>query len=165
MSSFPSVILFARSINLDSLGNFANITLDSHFWNSLSKKWTLQQLSCYLIVFLLWDIVLGWLHISSLSYFQESDILPIPDLGLTRSKHPTDFFCKNLTASDTSTHGGFSVPRRAAEKLFPQLVRNSLWVDWNNWWGQHPLMSVCLFFLGLFCPTPKSGAHRPRFAR
>ncbi|XP_020114530.1 auxin response factor 11 [Ananas comosus] len=51
----------------------------------------------------------------------ESDILPIPDLGLTRSKHPTDFFCKNLTASDTSTHGGFSVPRRAAEKLFPQL--------------------------------------------
>nr|CAD1820621.1 unnamed protein product [Ananas comosus var. bracteatus] len=52
----------------------------------------------------------------------ESDILPIPDLGLTRSKHPTDFFCKNLTASDTSTHGGFSVPRRAAEKLFPNWI-------------------------------------------
>ncbi|XP_017231661.1 auxin response factor 3 isoform X2 [Daucus carota subsp. sativus] len=30
-------------------------------------------------------------------------------------------FCKNLTASDTSTHGGFSVPRRAAEDCFPPL--------------------------------------------
>ncbi|KAJ1394022.1 DNA-binding barrel domain superfamily [Sesbania bispinosa] len=28
-------------------------------------------------------------------------------------------FCKTLTASDTSTHGGFSVPRRAAEDCFP----------------------------------------------
>lgn len=32
-------------------------------------------------------------------------------------------FCKTLTASDTSTHGGFSVPRRAAEDCFPPLVR------------------------------------------
>ncbi|GMH15819.1 hypothetical protein Nepgr_017660 [Nepenthes gracilis] len=30
-------------------------------------------------------------------------------------------FCKILTASDTSTHGGFSVPRRAAEDCFPPL--------------------------------------------
>ncbi|KAK6115761.1 hypothetical protein DH2020_008030 [Rehmannia glutinosa] len=51
----------------------------------------------------------------------EKDVFPIPDFGLKPSKHPTDFFCKTLTASDTSTHGGFSVPRRAAEKLFPQL--------------------------------------------
>lgn len=50
----------------------------------------------------------------------ENDIFPIPDFGL-KSKHPTEFFCKTLTASDTSTHGGFSVPRRAAEKLFPSL--------------------------------------------
>ena len=33
-------------------------------------------------------------------------------------------FCKTLTASDTSTHGGFSVPRRAAEDCFPPLVIN-----------------------------------------
>jgi auxin response factor len=33
-------------------------------------------------------------------------------------------FCKTLTASDTSTHGGFSVPRRAAEDCFPPLVRS-----------------------------------------
>lgn len=31
-------------------------------------------------------------------------------------------FCKILTPSDTSTHGGFSVPRRAAEDCFPPLV-------------------------------------------
>ncbi|KAL2494956.1 auxin response factor 3-like [Forsythia ovata] len=30
-------------------------------------------------------------------------------------------FCKTLTASDTSTHGGFSVPRRAAEDCFTPL--------------------------------------------
>ncbi|KAJ0025665.1 hypothetical protein Pint_09121 [Pistacia integerrima] len=51
----------------------------------------------------------------------EKDVYPIPDFGLKPSKHPTEFFCKTLTASDTSTHGGFSVPRRAAEKLFPPL--------------------------------------------
>ncbi|GFQ01670.1 auxin response factor 5 [Phtheirospermum japonicum] len=51
----------------------------------------------------------------------EKDVFPVPDFGLKPSKHPNDFFCKTLTASDTSTHGGFSVPRRAAEKLFPQL--------------------------------------------
>ncbi|KAI3460380.1 hypothetical protein Pfo_017043 [Paulownia fortunei] len=51
----------------------------------------------------------------------EKDVFPIPDFGQKPSRHPTEFFCKTLTASDTSTHGGFSVPRRAAEKLFPQL--------------------------------------------
>jgi auxin response factor len=33
-------------------------------------------------------------------------------------------FCKTLTASDTSTHGGFSVPRRAAEDCLPLLDYN-----------------------------------------
>ncbi|KAJ0966952.1 hypothetical protein J5N97_023869 [Dioscorea zingiberensis] len=51
----------------------------------------------------------------------EMDVYPIPDFGHARSKQPSEYFCKTLTASDTSTHGGFSVPRRAAEKLFPQL--------------------------------------------
>ncbi|KAJ6840462.1 auxin response factor 11 [Iris pallida] len=51
----------------------------------------------------------------------EVDAFPFPDFGHTKCKQPNEFFCKNLTASDTSTHGGFSVPRRAAEKLFPQL--------------------------------------------
>ncbi|URD93932.1 auxin response factor [Musa troglodytarum] len=43
------------------------------------------------------------------------------ETGLKQNKHPAEFFCKTLTASDTSTHGGFSVPRRAAEKIFPPL--------------------------------------------
>ncbi|CAH9122616.1 unnamed protein product [Cuscuta epithymum] len=42
------------------------------------------------------------------------------ELGMS-SRQPTNYFCKTLTASDTSTHGGFSVPRRAAEKVFPPL--------------------------------------------
>ncbi|XP_016515513.2 auxin response factor 19 isoform X1 [Nicotiana tabacum] len=43
------------------------------------------------------------------------------DLSMKTNKPQTEFFCKTLTASDTSTHGGFSVPRRAAEKIFPPL--------------------------------------------
>ncbi|XP_009418003.2 auxin response factor 16-like isoform X1 [Musa acuminata AAA Group] len=43
------------------------------------------------------------------------------EIGLKQNKQPAEFFCKTLTASDTSTHGGFSVPRRAAEKIFPAL--------------------------------------------
>ncbi|XP_023770043.1 auxin response factor 19 [Lactuca sativa] len=43
------------------------------------------------------------------------------DLLMKAHKPQTEFFCKTLTASDTSTHGGFSVPRRAAEKIFPPL--------------------------------------------
>ncbi|CAL9083760.1 unnamed protein product [Musa textilis] len=39
---------------------------------------------------------------------------------ISRSSIP-HMFCKTLTASDTSTHGGFSVPRRAAEDCFPPL--------------------------------------------
>lgn len=41
------------------------------------------------------------------------------DMGLKQNQQPTEFFCKTLTASDTSTHGGFSVPRRVAEKITP----------------------------------------------
>ncbi|XP_073394625.1 auxin response factor 6 isoform X4 [Physcomitrium patens] len=50
----------------------------------------------------------------------EKEALMSPDIGI-RSRQPTDYFCKTLTASDTSTHGGFSIPRRAAEKVFPPL--------------------------------------------
>ncbi|KAK4751169.1 hypothetical protein SAY87_004651 [Trapa incisa] len=50
---------------------------------------------------------------------QKEPFIP-SELG-SLSKQPTNYFCKTLTASDTSTHGGFSVPRRAAEKVFPPL--------------------------------------------
>ncbi|KHN40318.1 Auxin response factor 5 [Glycine soja] len=51
----------------------------------------------------------------------DKDALLRSDLALKSSKPQPDFFCKQLTASDTSTHGGFSVPRRAADKIFPPL--------------------------------------------
>lgn len=54
---------------------------------------------------------------------QKDPYLPA-ELGVP-SRQPTNYFCKTLTASDTSTHGGFSVPRRAAEKVFPPLVNSS----------------------------------------
>nr|GMD28373.1 auxin response factor 4 [Ipomoea batatas] len=41
--------------------------------------------------------------------------------GTAPTKSTSHMFCKTLTASDTSTHGGFSVPRRAAEDCFPPL--------------------------------------------
>ncbi|KAK1325412.1 Auxin response factor 2 [Acorus calamus] len=43
------------------------------------------------------------------------------DIGKSASLGTPHMFCKTLTASDTSTHGGFSVPRRAAEDCFPPL--------------------------------------------
>ncbi|CAN8312550.1 unnamed protein product [Cochlearia groenlandica] len=51
----------------------------------------------------------------------DREALLASDMGMKLNRQPTEFFCKTLTASDTSTHGGFSVPRRAAEKIFPPL--------------------------------------------
>ncbi|KAE8731988.1 Auxin response factor 16 [Hibiscus syriacus] len=51
----------------------------------------------------------------------DKEALLASDMALKQSRQPAEFFCKSLTASDTSTHGGFSVPRRAAEKIFPPL--------------------------------------------
>ncbi|KAG6694768.1 hypothetical protein I3842_09G064500 [Carya illinoinensis] len=43
------------------------------------------------------------------------------DADVAAKSSTPHMFCKTLTASDTSTHGGFSVPRRAAEDCFPAL--------------------------------------------
>lgn len=51
----------------------------------------------------------------------DKEALMRSDLSMKAYKPQTEFFSKTLTASDTSTHGGFSVPRRAAEKIFPPL--------------------------------------------
>ncbi|KAL9383549.1 hypothetical protein Peur_023872 [Populus x canadensis] len=66
------------------------------------------------------DEVYAQLTLQPLSPQEQKDAYLPADLG-TPSKQPTNYFCKTLTASDTSTHGGFSVPRRAAEKVFPPL--------------------------------------------
>ncbi|XP_073005448.1 auxin response factor 17-like [Typha latifolia] len=66
------------------------------------------------------DEVYAQMTLQPLSPEEQKDPYRPTELG-TPSKQPTNYFCKTLTASDTSTHGGFSVPRRAAEKVFPPL--------------------------------------------
>ncbi|CAN1850795.1 Auxin response factor 6 [Linum perenne] len=66
------------------------------------------------------DEVYAQMTLQPLSPEQKEVYLLPAELGAP-SKQPTNYFCKTLTASDTSTHGGFSVPRRAAEKVFPPL--------------------------------------------
>ncbi|GAB4829389.1 ADP-ribosylation factor, Arf Arf6 [Ancistrocladus abbreviatus] len=66
------------------------------------------------------DEVYAQMTLQPLSPQEQKEIYLPAELGAP-SKQPTNYFCKTLTASDTSTHGGFSVPRRAAEKVFPPL--------------------------------------------
>ncbi|THG22514.1 hypothetical protein TEA_025047 [Camellia sinensis var. sinensis] len=47
--------------------------------------------------------------------------LGLDEEGVVTPTKTPHMFCKTLTASDTSSHGGFSVPRRAAEDCFPPL--------------------------------------------
>lgn len=52
----------------------------------------------------------------------EQTLPKIPDQSLSDPQRPTvHSFCKILTASDTSTHGGFSVLRRHANECLPPL--------------------------------------------
>ncbi|CAN6247085.1 unnamed protein product [Urochloa humidicola] len=69
------------------------------------------------------DEVYAQMTLQPLSPQELKDPFLPAELG-SASKQPTNYFCKTLTASDTSTHGGFSVPRRAAEKVFPPLDFN-----------------------------------------
>ncbi|PKU75515.1 Auxin response factor 11 [Dendrobium catenatum] len=89
----------------------------------------------------------------------EADVFQIPDFGYTKSKQPTEFFCKNLTASDTSTHGGFSVPRRAAEKLFPQLKSQLLLGLRRSNCQQSPLPSSVLSADSMHIGVLAAAAH------
>ncbi|KAJ8532033.1 hypothetical protein K7X08_011956 [Anisodus acutangulus] len=67
------------------------------------------------------DEVYAQMTLQPLSPQEQKDVCVLPAELVIPSKQPTNYFCKTLTASDTSTHGGFSVPRRAAEKVFPSL--------------------------------------------
>ncbi|KAL5164295.1 Auxin response factor 8 [Glycine soja] len=66
------------------------------------------------------DEVYAQMTLQPLTPQEQKDTFLSMELGIP-SKQPSNYFCKTLTASDTSTHGGFSVPRRAAEKVFPPL--------------------------------------------
>lgn len=86
---------------------------------------TLQPLSSvnfnFLLVYLISSSCSDNHYVKSILQQEQKEQYIPHDLGIP-SKQPTNYFCKTLTASDTSTHGGFSVPRRAAEKVFPPLV-------------------------------------------
>ncbi|EPS72300.1 hypothetical protein M569_02457, partial [Genlisea aurea] len=66
------------------------------------------------------DEVYAQMTLQPVASFDKDGLLR-SDLSMRANKPQMEFFCKTLTASDTSTHGGFSVPRRAAEKIFPPL--------------------------------------------
>lgn len=70
--------------------------------------------------------------------------------GAVPVKSTSHMFCKTLTASDTSTHGGFSVPRRAAEDCFPPLVWFLHFSLFNIWKfpmdGVYRLAVSCIFW-------------------
>ena len=59
----------------------------------------------------------------SFDYVVFSARADLPAELATLSKQPTNYFYKILTANDTSTRGGFSIPCRASEKVFPPLVK------------------------------------------
>lgn len=54
---------------------------------------------------------------------QQVDLPQLPEPPLQETSRPVvHSFCKILTPSDTSTHGGFSVLRRHANECLPALV-------------------------------------------
>ncbi|PNT76268.1 hypothetical protein BRADI_1g46602v3 [Brachypodium distachyon] len=87
---------------------------------SLPSKLICKLLSLTLHVYSETDEVYAQMTLQPVSKY-DRDAMLASELGLKQNKQPMEFFCKTLTASDTSTHGGFSVPRRAAEKIFPPL--------------------------------------------
>lgn len=87
---------------------------------SLPSKLICKLLSLTLLADSETDEVYAQMTLQPVSKY-DRDAMLASELGLKQNKQPVEFFCKTLTASDTSTHGGFSVPRRAAEKIFPPL--------------------------------------------
>lgn len=71
---------------------------------------------------ILFLILQGWIGENFQGNLQEGEEDQEEGGGVTPTRSTPQMFCKTLTASDTSTHGGFSVPRRAAEDCFPPLV-------------------------------------------
>ncbi|KAL9266650.1 Auxin response factor 8-like protein [Drosera capensis] len=67
------------------------------------------------------DEVYAQMTLQPLTPQEQKDMYLPVEFGIP-SRQPNNYFCKTLTASDTSTHGGFSVPRRAAKKFSPPLA-------------------------------------------
>ncbi|RRT58735.1 hypothetical protein B296_00041014, partial [Ensete ventricosum] len=113
------VIYFPQG-HIEQVAASANKEVECHFCNYPSL---LPQLLCQLHNVTLHadvetDEVYAQMTLQPLG-LQKDTYFPI-EMSFA-SKQPTNYFCKILTASDTSTHGGFSIPRRAAEKVLPPL--------------------------------------------
>ncbi|GFP87264.1 auxin response factor 19 [Phtheirospermum japonicum] len=82
------------------------------------------------------DEVYAQMTLQPVSKYDQEALL-VSEIGLKHNRQPAEFFCKTLTASDTSTHGGFSVPRRAAEKIFPPLELTARDLHDQTWTFRH----------------------------
>ena len=72
------------------------------------------------------------------------DPLPEPERCIVHS------FCKTLTASDTSTHGGFSVLRRHADDCLPPLVCLRTLIAFPSFWDTPYVRNFLNFLCGSF---------------
>ncbi|CAH1419584.1 unnamed protein product [Lactuca virosa] len=68
----------------------------------------------------------------------DQEALLISDMGLKQNKQPTEFFCKTLTPSDTSTHGGFSdfSMQPPAQELVARDLHDQSWTFRHIYRGQ-----------------------------
>uniref|UniRef100_A0A2P2MGM1 Auxin response factor n=3 Tax=Rhizophora mucronata TaxID=61149 RepID=A0A2P2MGM1_RHIMU len=123
--SLPAVgsrVVYFPQGHSEQVAASTNKEVDAHIPNYLSLS---PQLICQLHNVTMHadvetDEVYAQMTLQPLSPQEQKDAYLPAELGAP-SKQPTNYFCKTLTASDTSTHGGFSIPRRAAEKVFPPL--------------------------------------------
>ena len=83
--------------------------------------WVLNVNQCHALTFVL-DLQKRDENTSTTAENEEEEVVPnVPPAMNERLRIHS--FCKTLTASDTSTHGGFSVLRRHADECLPSLVR------------------------------------------
>ncbi|KAI7999464.1 Auxin response factor 6 [Camellia lanceoleosa] len=136
----PAISKVLEALELAGVANLevtasTNKEVDAHIPNhtSLSPQLICQLHNVTMHADVETDEVYAQMTLQPLSPEEQKDASFLPaDLGAP-SKQPTNYFCKTLTASDTSTHGGFSVPRRAAEKCssIGQPKRHLLTTGWS----------------------------------
>ncbi|AQK47180.1 Auxin response factor 8 [Zea mays] len=107
------------------------------------------------------DEVYAQMTLQPLNPQEQNDPYLPAEMGIM-SKQPTNYFCKTLTASDTSTHGGFSVPRRAAERVFPPLVWYSVVCRISHSSLQHRSLLHGIFMMSSGSSGISSEASQPK---
>lgn len=86
--------------------------------------WSLYSFSSLMLISTQKTKLMILSHIIWYYLVHQQSAVTSPDAPLPEPEKCTvHSFCKTLTASDTSTHGGFSVLRRHADDCLPPLVR------------------------------------------